>query len=173
MKRPILPMLVLIVACLPLGGCKPGQTDVTHSPRYHFSSFAGTVWKTKVKVALADIKEYTGARHLTLLAPFEYDPANPEYPKYQLPLGSRVIRVLPVGTRIRIARLMFDDGEGGVLWVTAHLDDGTYPKKVVYVNWGLLAKNVWLGDAHGNSWGVNPKYLESEAPSQKIGGVGK
>src|SRR6185369_16768785 len=38
--------------------------DVTKVPSYNFSSFAGTIWKTKTKTAIADIKIYTGAHNI-------------------------------------------------------------------------------------------------------------
>ena len=91
------------------------------SPEYGFASFAGTAWKTKVKVALVDWKVYTGAHHLTLFAPFQFDPTDPDYD------GSTprdMVRILPVDTRIHIERLMFDNGVGSQLWVTASLDGG-------------------------------------------------
>jgi hypothetical protein len=59
------------MACLLLNGCgkssneysraiealskHPPDTDVTKSPNYFFSSFAGTVWRTKTKTAFADV----------------------------------------------------------------------------------------------------------------------
>ena len=53
--------------------------DVTSSPEYNFSSFSGTVWKTKVKTALAEGKRYTGAPEIRLLAPHRFDPTEPRY----------------------------------------------------------------------------------------------
>ena len=168
-------MLILALVALPLGGCRPTETDVTHSPRYDFSTFAGTGWRTKVKLALADVKEYTGAHHLYLLPPFEFEPTSP---RYSPPVDSHIVRVLPAGTRIRIGRLMFDNGEGSLLWVTASLDDGLGPERIVYVSEMLLARNRWIpgpgpvgerrpGSDTSMTWGVNPKYLESAAPPRK------
>ena len=102
-------------------------------------------------------------------------------PDYDGSVPRRVVRILPIGTRLRIERLMFDNGEGSQLWVTASLDDGTYPKKIVYVNWGLLAENRWIGGPHpgvphppgsetSRTWTVNPKYLESASPPRKAKG---
>ena len=95
-----------------LGGCAPSKTDVTHSPRYKFSTFSGTVWRTKVKLALADVKEYTGVHQVYLIPPDEFDPTSPGY---QPQPDSRVIAVLAAGARIRIKQLWLDDGEGSVL----------------------------------------------------------
>jgi hypothetical protein len=100
------------------------DTDVTSSPEYNFRSFAGTVWKTKVKVALADLKAYTGEHHITLLTPENFDPAHPRYrpPPYM----EKVIAVLPIGTHLRIERLMKDNGNWGGVRVTALLEDGVF-----------------------------------------------
>ena len=63
-------------------------TDVTASPNYNFSSFSGTVWKTKVKMALADIKEYTGVHHMYLLAPKHFDSTQSDYiPPHDTEIG--------------------------------------------------------------------------------------
>ncbi len=162
-------LLILILAAMPLflGGCGQPPKDVTRSPHYNFSSFAGTVWKTKLKTALADVTEYNGAHHLMLLSPRAYDPKDP---KYEGTNGQiHVISILPAGARVRIRRLWFDTGEAGLLWVTASLDSGKYYKKTVYVNWQLLAKNLFLDHDPSlpRTWGVNPKYLESAAPQRK------
>ncbi|SRR5258708_6447240 len=140
----------------PFKGYKqPPDTDVTSSPDYNFSSFAGTVWKTKVKVGLADLKRYTGRHDTALLAPEDFDPTDP---KYRPPVDMQLIAVLPVGTRVRIERLMKDNGIAGLLWVTASLDDG----KVVYLSDYLLAKNrfIWEGSSDSTNWGVDPDMLE-------------
>jgi hypothetical protein len=61
MKTAIIRTLILSTAAYCLNGCgQPSDTDITKSPDYNFSSFSGTVWKTKVKLALADVEEYTG-----------------------------------------------------------------------------------------------------------------
>lgn len=131
------------------------ETDVSSSPEYNFKSFGGTVWKTKVKVALADIKEYTGEHHVYLLPPEDFDPT---HPKYRPPASMEMISELPVGTCMRIERLMKDNGTAGLLWVTASLDNG----KVVYLSNYLLAKNrfIWLGWSDSKEWGVEPDLLE-------------
>jgi hypothetical protein len=89
-----------------LNGCGQRQdTDVTSAPEYNFSLFAGTVWKTKVKVGLADLKQYTGKHDLNLLVPKHFDPTHPEYfPAHDM----QIIAVLDPGTRLRIERLMRD-----------------------------------------------------------------
>jgi hypothetical protein len=67
-------------AANPFKGYKqPPDTDVSSLPEYNFSSFAGTVWKTKVKVGLADLKRYTGRHDTALLPPEHFDPAHPKY----------------------------------------------------------------------------------------------
>ena len=164
MKPNLLLILILAAAPMFLGGCRQSPKDVTRSPHYNFSSFAGTVWKTKVKVALADVTVYNGVHQLTLLGRRAFDPTDP---KYTGVLGQyRIISMLPAGARIRIGRLWSDTGEAGLLWVTASLDSGTYYGKTVYVSRQLLAKNIFLerDPSFPKTWGVNPKYLESDAP---------
>src|SRR6266496_4736163 len=141
--------ITLAMMCLLLSGCgQRPDTDVTSSPQYNFKSFAGTVWKTKVKVALADVKRYNGWNESTLLPPDCFDQNHPEY--MPPPDMQRVIEVLPVGTRLRIERLMKDNGDWGGVLVTASLEDG----KVVRVERGLLAKNRFIGTGDSKEWGV-------------------
>jgi hypothetical protein len=130
------------------------DTDVTLSPEYDFKAFAGTVWKTKVKVALADTK-WRGRHDLTLLAPKFFDPTHPEYTPSRT---DKIIAVLPVGTRVQIERLMQDNGNWGGVWVIGSLEDG----KVVIVEAHLLAKNrfIWQGWSDSKEWGVDPDMLE-------------
>jgi hypothetical protein len=70
----------------------------------------------------------------------------------------KLIDVLPVGTRLRIERLMQDNGNWGGVRVTASLEDG----KVVYLDEDLLAKNRFLcpGESDSKDWGVDPDMLE-------------
>ena len=55
-----------LIAMLLLGGCERPDTDVSSLPRYNFTPFVGTVWKTKVKMAVVDQVLYT-AGGLTLV----------------------------------------------------------------------------------------------------------
>jgi hypothetical protein len=131
------------------------DTDATTSPEYNFKAFAGTVWKTKVKVALGDIKRYNNEHAITLFPPDCFDPTHPEYrPVHDM----QVISVLPVGTRLRIEGLMKDNGNWGGVRITASFEDG----KVVYVERGLLAKNrfIFQGSSDSKEWGVDPDLLE-------------
>src|SRR5580698_1776810 len=50
------------------------DTDVSSLPEYNFVSFTGTVWKTKVRTAVANEKRYTGAPDVSLLVPKRFDP---------------------------------------------------------------------------------------------------
>jgi hypothetical protein len=141
-----------------LSGCgQRPDSDVTSSPEYSFSRFAGTVWKTKVKVAVADVKRYNGWREAALFPPDGFDPT---HPKYQPPLRLQQWgAVLPVGTRVRIERLMKDNGRWGGVSVTASLEDGT----VVYLDGSFLAPTSAAPDFKESiykSWGVNPDLLE-------------
>jgi hypothetical protein len=147
-------------------GCsRPAYIDVTSLPKYNFSSFAGTIWKTKVKVALIDVKRYTGKHELHLCAPSGFDQADP---KYRPVPYSRTIVVLPVGTRLRIDRLMKDNGNWGGFEVTARLENETYSQKTVYVLPELLAKNrfIWEGESSSTNWGVDLEILEAAAAAK-------
>jgi hypothetical protein len=155
MKNTTFGILILAMMSFFLNGCRRPDTDVTTSPQYNFSKFAGTVWKTKVKVALVDLKRYTGRHDTALLPPQYFDTTHPEY---MPPVDMQMIAVLPVGTRLRIERLMQDNGNWGGVWVTASLEDG----KVVYVERVLLAKNrfIFPGRSDSKDWGVDPDLLE-------------
>jgi hypothetical protein len=175
MKNVILAITILAMILIFLNGCGQSpevamlkqrpDTDVTSSPQYNFKSFAGTVWKTKVKVALADVKRYNGWHEPTLLAPENFDPTHPEY--RPPPDMDHIISVLPVGSRLRIERLMKDNGNWGGLQVTASLEDAKITAsledgKVVYLVPQLLAKNrfIWIGWSDSKEWGVDPDMLE-------------
>ena len=135
------------------------DTDVTTSPEYNFSSFSGSVWKTKVKIALADLKEYKGEHDLNLLPPKYFEKTRPDYTTVH---DMQLITVLPVGTCLRIGQLMQDNGQWGGVRVTATLESGSYTQKTVYVDTDLLGKNefIWPGSSSSTNWGVNPDMLE-------------
>jgi hypothetical protein len=135
------------------------DTDVTLSPYYNFSSFSGTIWKTKVKTAVADLKRYTGAHDITLLTPNAFDSTDPKYnPAHDM----QIVTVLPIGTRLRIERLMHDNGAAGFVMVTATLLDGTNTQRNVFIEPTFLAKNefVWAGWSSSTNWGVDADVLE-------------
>jgi hypothetical protein len=136
------------------------DTDVTSSPWYNFSSFSGTVWKTKVKTAIAEGKRYTGAPETSLVAPRRFDTADPNYRR---PNDTRIITVLPVGIRVRIERLMKDNGAWGGVNVTATVEDGTNAPRIVFLDGAMLASNQYLGTevTKSTNWGVNPEMLEA------------
>src|SRR5258707_556785 len=136
-------------------GCRRPDTDVSSSNYYNFSSFTNTAWKTKGKVALADMEEYTGRHVLSLVGPQVFDKTHPQYVRQ---LNQRVITVLPFGTHLRIGRLMEDNGEWGGVRATAILDDG----RQVEIDRTLLAKNRFLYDnltSPSTNWGVDPDLL--------------
>jgi hypothetical protein len=158
MKESILMVILSGTIAVCMAGCRqPSDTDVSSSSRYNFSSFSNTVWKTKVKVALADLKQYTGRHALTLVAPQAFDSTHPEY---NPPRNIRVTAVLPVGTPLRIGRLVKDNGNWGGVRVTVILEDG----KEVNIDRMLLAKNQFLYDKEtspSTNWGVAPDTLEA------------
>ena len=171
MKRPILLFAMITMAALLLSGC--GQSpesaikklyrpspdkDITTSPEYNFSSFVGTVWKTKTKVAIADLKRYTGAPEIKLLAPERFDPT---HPRYNPPVDMKIIAVLPPGTRLRITRLLQDQGAWGGVQVEPVLLDGTNAQKTVLLDGYLYAGNRWSrGPQSNTNWDADPGMLE-------------
>jgi hypothetical protein len=155
--------LLMLMATL-LNGCSRPDTDVTSVPDYNFQKFAGTVWKTKVKVALADIKEYTGDHHIYLLTPDAFDPKHPNYRRP--PYMEKVIQELPVGTRFQVARLIKDNGSGSQIWVTISLQgvaaDSVESGTTVYLSRFFLSRNKFLfqGTSDSKDWIVDPDMLE-------------
>ena len=143
-----------------LEGCgQPPDTDVTTSPAYNFSSFAGTVWKTKVKTALTEIMLYTGKRTLWLFPPDGFDPLDAHYRPVP---GARIVSILPVGTSIHIERLMRDNGIGCQYWVIATVEDGTTSRTNIYIEREFLANNQFIptGPTSSTNWCINPVILE-------------
>jgi hypothetical protein len=162
---------LMLAGLLPLMGCgnpaeqavkklyKPSlDKDVTTSATYNFAPFAGTVWKTKVKTAIAEVKRYTGAMDISLLASLRFDPADPRYTPIR---DMKIIAELPVGTRVRITRLMQDQGAGGNVEVEAMVQDGTNTERAVYVDQALLAPPAWTrGPGATSTWDANFDMLE-------------
>jgi hypothetical protein len=74
------------------------DTDVTSLPRYSFSSFSGTIWKTRGKTAVTDLKRYTGAHDISLLIPKYFDSSHPDYTSVH---DMKMIAVLPPGSRMQ------------------------------------------------------------------------
>ena len=132
--------------------------DVTTAPQFNFSPFVGTVWKTKVKTAVAEVKRYTGATDISLLAPMRFDPTNPDYTPIR---DMKIIAEMPVGTNVRITRLMQDQGAAGTVEVEAIVQNGTNAERTVYVDQALLAPPAWTrGPGAKTTWAVNPEMLE-------------
>jgi hypothetical protein len=134
------------------------DTDVTSFLRYNFVSFSGTDWRTKVQTAVADVKRYTGAHGVELLIPQHFDSTRPDYTRGA---DTQITAVLPAGARVRIERLMKDNGAWGGLMVTATVEDGTNSWKDVLLDELLLANNAFIprDGTTSTNWGVNPEFL--------------
>jgi len=153
MKNTI-PWISTMVLISGLSGCGRPVEDVSSSPKYNFSEFAGTTWKTKVKVAVADLKGSSPEPKIYLLPPEGFDPTHPKYSPP--PSGMKIIEVLPVGTRLRLDQLQKKETfETTYIWVTASLEDGT----VVRLDDDFLAK-VDFRWVDTKDWGVNRDLLE-------------
>ena len=155
--------LVLLAGCDPTAAVKPlfkpsTDKDVTTEPRYNFSSFTNSIWKTKTKTAIADLKRYTGAPEPKLLTPSRFDS---DHPRYNPIHDMKIVAVLPPGTRLRISRLMEDQGAWGGVQVEAVLLDGTNANKAVYLDGFFVAGNAWSrGPAENTKWDADPEMLE-------------
>ena len=174
MKTTVALLVTLGVAGILMNGCGKSSSpidsvaklykptpdkDVTEDSKYNFSSFAGTVWKTKVKVAIAEGKRYTGTSEIRLLVPKRFDPTHPRYTPAE---NSKIISVLPVGTILRIGKLLEDQGAWGGVEVTATLEDGTNGQKTVFLDAWLLGdiKYIQHGPTSSTNWSVDPEMLE-------------
>ncbi|MBL8824402.1 MAG: hypothetical protein JNJ77_17580 [Planctomycetia bacterium] len=116
------PMIILMLA-LHLSGCaSESETDISNASEYNFRQFSGTSWKTKVKTAVAEMKDYKGNSRLCLLPPVFYDKTHPTYTSQTR--IERIIEEMPIGTRLKIARLLKDNGKAGLITITAKLEDG-------------------------------------------------
>ena len=137
------------------------DTDVTASPEFNFASFSGSVWTTKVETAVAELKRYTGAPETTLLSPQAFDQ---KHPQYTPPHDMKSVTILPVGTRVRIARLMKDNGAWGAVQVTANVEVGSNAPVTVFLSRRFLTDNVHVnrGPTTSTNWDVNPDMLEKE-----------
>jgi hypothetical protein len=156
------PFVVVILATVSilLNGCgPPPDTDITSSPEYNFSSFAGTTWRTKVKTAFMDIQLYTGNHVVCLFPP---DTSDPNDPNYRPVPGEKMVSVLPIGTRVQFEKLMKDNGIGSQLWLIAAVENGTNVQTNVYVAKDFLENNeiLSIGPSSSTNWEVNPKMLE-------------
>jgi hypothetical protein len=130
------------------------DTDATSSPKYGFAPFSGTVWKTKVKLAIADLRG-----QLYLLTSSRFDKAHPQYTSNSY---MHEFTIIPIGSTVRIGRLIQDNGSWGGVWVEATVDDGTGTKKTVRLDGYLLAPNRFLdpGGSPSKTWDVDSEMLE-------------
>lgn len=150
-------VLFLLWMSLPRQLFEKPDMDVTTDPQYNFQPLAGTVWKTKIKMAIANIARHQWKNEITLLEPQAFDPTHPKYtpPPYM----EKIDAELPIGARLRIERLMLTDtGNITDLRIVASLDDG----KKIYLSHRLLEKNKfdWRGESESNEWKLNPYMFE-------------
>ena len=164
MRKSVTSLITILTTSAILTGCgsphasnsgTPPDSIVTSTQKYNFQSFSGTTWKTKTKTQLAGLKSYKGVIHVTLLPPDCFDSKHSNYRRL-----ANVVKVhneFPTGTRIRIDRLLKDNGKWGGVWVTACLDDG----QSIYVESSFLEENAFLFPGSDSlDWKVNPTLLE-------------
>ncbi|MBL8822627.1 MAG: hypothetical protein JNJ77_08580 [Planctomycetia bacterium] len=150
-------ILFLLMTRLPPRLFEKPDMDVTADPQYNFQPLVGTVWKTKIKMALANIAEEQWKNELTLLEPQAFDRAHRKYtpPPYMKKIDAE----LPIGTRLRIERLMLTDtGNVNYLRIAASLDDG----KKIYLSKCMNEKNKFdrRVKSESNEWKLNPVMFE-------------
>ncbi len=140
------------------------DTDVSGNPSYRFKPFYGTIWTTRVETAVADMRRYTGAPETALFVPERFDSKHPRYTPVR---NMKLITVLPMGSRIRIAGLMKDNGVAGGVQVVADLGIGTNTQKGIYLDAFLFTPNRFmLGPTTVTNWSVNPEFLGAIAENQ-------
>lgn len=162
MKKSVLLFSMLSMAALWISGCSPDK-DVTASPEYNFSSFAGTVWKTRTKTAIAETKGYSGGPKFMILPPAYFDQTDTNFVESP---DVKSIVVLPPGTRLRITRLLQGQGQSGGYGVEAIVEAGTKGPTASYLDRLFLANVQWVngGPTSTTNWGVNPEMLEKAGP---------
>ncbi len=85
--------------------------------------------------------------------------------------GVHFVGFVPAGTRLRFKKLWLDNGEGGLLWMTASLTNDKYRGKMVYVDESLLERNIFLHDGPSRKWAVKPNFLKrADTPRETQGG---
>lgn len=155
--------LVLVLGLMvpsALAGCKQKDSDVTASAGYGFSTLAGSVWRAKTPVGLCVISDGDNLDRTYLFAPKSFEPTHPTYTP---PHGMKVQAVLPVGTRVRLDRLMKDNGSWGGVRVTGTVVDGLHAGKAVWIGRDLLLENVFTSpglEPRTKVWAVAPEILE-------------
>jgi hypothetical protein len=153
-------MMPAIALCLLTSCGRLEEEDVTLKPEYNFTSFAGTIWKTKVELAVEDSRRYTGERQLYLIALSRFDPSGSNY------CGEgrdKIKTILPAGTLVRIDRYMKDHGIGNVNQVWGTVMNGEYAQKSVVVDMQLFENNQWLWIGWPNlstNWGMDPEMFQ-------------
>lgn len=156
LNRCYIALATIAMVCLPLAGCAPDppDADLTSRPEYSFVGLAGTLWKTKDRVAIADLSD---GRYIVV--PEHFDRADPHF---DAPPRLRVIAVLPPGTRLRIRRLMESRGNASEIRATGALPDGPHASEELFLDFRLFEKNCWLfhDKSYPKTWRVNPDMLE-------------
>jgi hypothetical protein len=154
-------LALLVMAPLFLNGCgQPPDSDVTKNPRYFFSSFANTLWRTKDKTALMKVKLYTGKQVTTFVPRDAFDPTDPQYRPTP---GMQLVSIVPPGALLRINRLLQDNGIGSQVNVIASLESETNSDTTnLYLDAEFLANNSFFrGPVTLHRWGVNSNLLET------------
>lgn len=150
--------LFLLMVLLPGRLFVAPPLDVTQDQKYEFKDFQGTVWRTKVKVALADITRRQDRTQITMLPPCLFDSTHPGFISLQY---LTIIRVLPIGTKLQINRLMMTFGNAGGVYVEASIEDGTtFEMSHHFSNKNKFIHGSWDEKDFTNKWGVNPEMLE-------------
>ena len=163
----------LTMSVLCLGGCgedpnvtalrnykRAPDSDISADPHYNFSSFAGTVWRTKDRTALGTIKRYTGEQVTYALSPTAFDASRPDYRPFD---GGdmQIVAVLPAGVLLRVEQLMRDNGIAGLISVRVTVEDGANTHTNLFLDKHLLAHGRTPANrVISTNWGMKPEFLE-------------
>jgi hypothetical protein len=137
----------LVSIVLGIGCSKP--KDVTKDPSYgNFTNAVGT-WKTKIPLSLQEMD-----KRIYLLG------TNTFFPR------GRLLSVVPVGTAIRIERLMLYAGwDASVTEATGSLVAGPYAGKILVLDGNVFFPRPSAGK---RDWTVLPENFERSAPTAGV-----
>lgn len=138
--------------------------DVSNDKKYNFSSFSGTHWKTKGKVAIVELTDYRDVLRLVILPPKSYDKEHPDYtPGVAI---NRIVTELPEGTLLQIDKLFVESDSEQLARVSVSMKEISTAivdrNARVYIDRSFLKVNrfQFRGWTNDSDWDGNPELLE-------------
>ena len=157
LKR-IIVYIAFILSILFINAC---TEDV--SKNRNFSKFAGTIWKTKVPIAIPSSGTDVASRECTV----EYEQAFAKGTANRNYFDGKNLAeaILPIGTVVRVERLLQIVSEEGGLYVEMSIESGVNKGKKFRAPDSLFAPNRFLHpEVHpdaSDTWAVASDKLES------------